>query len=222
MPIQLLEQEKLVLDLVREYLNKNRQFNMKKILPFIISRVRRSKANISKQGIENALKSLVQKNLIVEGSKIMNENILVNKKRREIYRFIIKHPGTHFNRILKQLNIANHVVVWHLNMLEKFNLIKKASIDNREIYFESKMNLEMVKPLYYLSNKKVELIIDYIESNPGTSKTSLSENVGIHFNTVSKYLKILEKYDIVNKKGKSRRNIYFLNHENIYLTLIKR
>jgi len=67
MLIELLEQEKLVLDVVQEYLNKNRYFNMNEIISFIIARFRTASININISGIEEILRSLVSKNLIVEG-----------------------------------------------------------------------------------------------------------------------------------------------------------
>ena len=102
MPIDLSREEKIVLTVVQEYLDKNRQFNMEKILPFIVSRFRLAKINISKNGIEEILRSLIKKNLLVEGSKLSHDDILLNLKRLQIYNFILKNPGAYFNRILRE------------------------------------------------------------------------------------------------------------------------
>ena len=111
MLIELLEQEKLVLNVVQEYLNKNRYFNMNEIIPFIISRFRNASININISGIEDILRSLVKKNLIVEGSKLSINDVLKNQKRKNIYEYIQENPGIYFNRIVKELNMSNHVVV---------------------------------------------------------------------------------------------------------------
>jgi predicted transcriptional regulator len=81
-----------------------------------------AKININNRGIEEHLKSLVDKNLIVEGSKLSGYNILNNSKRKKIHEYIANNPGTYFNKIVKDLLLSNHVVVWHLNMLLKFEL----------------------------------------------------------------------------------------------------
>ncbi|HEC36854.1 MAG TPA: hypothetical protein ENI29_01375, partial [bacterium] len=95
MPVELLKQEKIVLTVVQEYLNKNRFFNMKEILPFIHARFKMASININLRGIEELLKSLAEKKLIVEGSKLYKDDILNNLKRRKIYDFIKENPGTY-------------------------------------------------------------------------------------------------------------------------------
>ncbi|MFX0075006.1 MAG: hypothetical protein ACFE96_06155 [Candidatus Hermodarchaeota archaeon] len=61
MAIELAEQEQAILEIVHDYLNKNRQFSFEEIIPYIISRVRLAKININKEGIIIVLKSLTEK-----------------------------------------------------------------------------------------------------------------------------------------------------------------
>ncbi|MFX1316292.1 MAG: hypothetical protein ACFE9T_10540 [Promethearchaeota archaeon] len=206
------EQEEIVLSVVREYLNKNRYFNIKNVLPFIQSRFRRASINININGIETILKSLVKKKLIVEGSKLTREEILHNIKRARIYNFIEKNPGTYFNKIVSELNISNHIVVWHLNMLIKFGYIKKDKLEKHDVYFDSEIDFNNVKINYYLSNSKCEKIIGYLHINDtGINKTNLSTNLGMHINTIQKYLTILEEIGVIYKKVQSNNTLYFLN-----------
>ncbi|MFW9987278.1 MAG: hypothetical protein ACFFC3_01330, partial [Candidatus Odinarchaeota archaeon] len=151
MLIELLEQEKLVLDVVKEYLNKNRYFNINEIIPFIIARFRTASRNINISGIEEILRSLVRKKIIVEGSKLSREDILKNQKRKLIYEFIVSNPGVYFNIMIRELKISNHVVVWHLKILLKFNFIKTVRIENHDIYFDFTYNLKD-KKLRYLTS----------------------------------------------------------------------
>ncbi len=212
MPIKLSEEEKIVLTVVREYLNKNRQFNVENILPFIISRFRLASINISKNGIEDTLKTLIKNNLIVEGSKLSREDILLNFKRLKIYNYILRNPGTYFNKIHKELNLSNHVVVWHLNMLLKFNYIKKEILENHNIYFDSNMQFDDVRKNYYLSKDKIKKIINHLEiNNTGITKTQLSKELKMHPNTLTKYLEPLQNYNIIIKKEISNKILYYLN-----------
>ncbi|MFW9867095.1 MAG: hypothetical protein ACFFEN_13450 [Candidatus Thorarchaeota archaeon] len=215
MPIELSEQEKIVLNIVIEYLNNNRYFNMEKILSFINARFRMMSININNRGIEEILKSLVNKNLIVEGSKLTSQNLLKNEKRRKIYDFIVQNPGTYFNKIIRELKISNHVVVWHLNMLLKFDFIKSESIEQHEVYFDSNFDLKRSKFTYFSSKEKSKQIITYLKNNDiGITKTQISADLKIHYNTVSKYLEFLEKIEIIIKKTYSNKTLYFLN-ENL-------
>lgn len=117
--IILSKEEKIVLNVIREYLNKNRSFNIEKILPFIHARFKMAKIDINNAGIEIALKSLASKNLVIEGSKLMKENVLNNLKRRKIYEFILKNPGIYLYKLINSLEMSNHIVVWHLRILIK-------------------------------------------------------------------------------------------------------
>ena len=214
MPIEILKHEEIVLNVVNEYLNKNRYFNMKEILPFIISRFKMASININIRGIEEILKSLVNKKLIVEGSKLSNKDILNNQKRKKIYDFIRKNPGVYFNRIIRELKISNHVVVWHLNMLLKFGFIKKDRFENHDIYFDSSFNVRNKGLNYITSKEKSKRIIKYLkEYDFGITKTQLSKNLGMHINTIIKYLKFLEYFKIVFKKKVFKRVVYFLNED---------
>lgn len=209
---QLVEKEKLVLKIIQDYLNKNRILDPETIVPFIQSRLREASIYLTYYAIELVLKSLLNQKLIVKASKLTHDDILKNEKRKKIYDFILKYPGTHFNKIIINLKISNHVVVWHLNMLLKFNFIKKESVDNHEIYSAPDVDIKTIELSYYISKRKSQNIINYLKQNDiGISKTKLSVDLQMHINTVNKYLKILEDYRIVSKEKHSKKSLYFLN-----------
>jgi len=214
MAIELVEQEKVILDIVHDYLDKNRQFTIEEIIPFIISRVRLASLNINKEGIRIILKSLTNKKLLVEGSKLAKNDILKNDKRKKIYEYIVSHPGTYFNRIVTELNYSNHVVVWHLNILIKFEFIHKEVLENHEVYFDATKEVEEIISEYFTSKEKSREIINYLKRDDlGVTKTNLSHELRMHMDTLAKYLKLLEKYDIVVKKKIDNRNLYFLKQK---------
>ena len=213
---ELLTQEKIVFTVVQEYLNKNRYFNVNEITPFIVSRFRLSSININIKGIEEILRSLVKKKIIVEGSKLSIDEILNNEKRKIIYQFILNNPGTYFYKIVTQLGISNHVVVWHLKMLLKFDLIQVEKVENHDVYFDSNFNIKNSKFAYITSQEKGKKIIEYLRQNDfGLSKSQLSKELKMHPNTISKYLKMLEQFNVIIKKKVSKRVIYFLNEAYI-------
>ncbi len=217
MLIELLEQEKIVLDVVKEYLDKNRYFNLNEIIPFIVARFRTASRNINISGIEEILRSLIKKNMIVEGSKLSIDDVLRNQKRKLIYEFIVANPGVYFNRILRELKFSNHVVVWHLKILLKFKFIKKDNFEDHDIYFDSTYNLKNKKLRYLTSKEKSRKIIEYLkEFDYGVTKSQLSNELKMHNNTITKYLEMFEQVNIVFKKKISKRNIYFLTEDFLY------
>jgi predicted transcriptional regulator len=211
MQIEESEQEKLILNVIEEYLNKNRYFDVSEILPFIVSRFRMASVDINVRRIEEILRALVRKKYIVEGSKLIYTDILKNEKRKKIYDYIFENPGIYLNRILKNLNISNHVVVWHLNVLLKFNFIIKDKFESHDVYFDSNFDVKNSKFAYITSKEKSKKIINYLKNNDfGITKTQLSKNLKIHPNTISKYLELLEQFNVVIRKKVSKRVIYFL------------
>ena len=117
-------------------------------------------------------------------------------------------------KIVKDLAFSNHVVVWHIRFLEKFNLIKRDNLDNNEVFYAPKLDYNSVKRNYYTSKEKSEMIIKYLRQNDlGVSKTQLSRELNMHINTVTKYLTILFDYNILFKEVIDDRVLYFLNEE---------
>ncbi|MFX0047125.1 MAG: hypothetical protein ACFE8G_03050 [Candidatus Hermodarchaeota archaeon] len=214
MAIELAEKEKVILDIVHDYLNKNRQFTFEEIIPYIISRVKLASVNINKEGVKVILKSLTNKRLLVEGSKLAKSDILSNQKRKRIYEYITNNPGTYFNRIVNELNYSNHIVVWHLNMLIKFDFIRKEIFENHEIYFNATEVFDDIVSKYFTSKEKSREIIHYLKNDDiGVTKTTLSQELSMHMDTIAKYLKLLEKYDVIVKKKIDNRNLYFLKEK---------
>ena len=213
---KLSDQEKIVLNLVKEYLNKNRFFNKKKIIPFINHRLRNASIDLNYTGIEAILKSLLKKRLIIEGSKLTRDDILLNSKRNKIYEYVIKNPGVNFIIIVNELNLSNHVVLWHLGMLIEFNFINKVKIDNLELYYDSSLKVDEIERNYFISNKSSKRIINYLkENNSGISKSKISQDLNMHLYTVNKYSDILKQYGILTLKTNSNKKLYFLNERFI-------
>lgn len=208
------EEEILVWDVIQEYLFKNRYFNFKKVIPIIISRFAKSSINININGIKKIIKSFVKKNLIIERSKLTSNDLLLNKNRNIIYDFVLKNPGVHFNKIVKDLEMGNFVVEWHLKMLMQFNFIKKEKIGNYDAYFKIGIKEENREIIHIISRFKYKQIIDYLKSsNEGSTKHHISTETGIHINTITKYIKKLEDFGFVKKKKYSKNDLYFLDYK---------
>ena len=210
----ILKEEQIVLDIIQEYLNKNRTFNRTEIIPFISAKIAKSRSNISYYGIHEILKSLVEKNIIVEGSKLIKYEIFSNLNRKEIYEFIIKNPGCHFNKLVKTLNISVFSVDWHLNVLFKFNLVRKEKINGFEAFFDSKLPSEKDNVFHIISRDKCRKIIEYLKIHEeGCTKNHLSKELGMHYNTITKYINKLEKFGLLLEKNFPHKVIYLLNKE---------
>ncbi|MBN1802222.1 MAG: hypothetical protein JW891_11990 [Candidatus Lokiarchaeota archaeon] len=210
----LLETEKMVFDVVRNYLNEKKPFDIGKILPIICSQFTKLSVNMNKEGIERILYSLVKKKILVEGSTLMREDVLENEKRFALYRYICSNPGKYISQIENETNENHHVVVWHIKMLLRFNFLEKQKFDNHDLYYKFGIDFKLVK-FAYLRTKN-DLLLSYLKKNDiGTSKTQLSRDLGMHLHTIDKNLKELMDYNIVIAENIDNTTLYFLNPERL-------
>jgi len=208
----LTDQEKLVLEAVLEFLEQNRPFSITEALPFIISRFRLASININNHGIKVHLKSLIKKNYIFEESKLAKPMILDHQMRNQLYEFIVRHPGCYFNRLIKQFNLNNKILVWHIRMLEKFGFIRRELFDNRYIYSDAKLDSREAKRQYIASKERSKIILDYLKNNNvGLTMTHISDALNMHLNTTKKYLDLLESMNFIIKEKIDNNLLYFLN-----------
>jgi len=203
--------ELLVFEAINDYLKQNRTFSIVKIINYLNSRFSKGSININTNGIREILISLLEKKMVVEGAKLTKKDVLKFSRRKKIYDYIKENPGTYINKMAKDLKIRNVVVYYHLSMLLKFNFIKKTSIDNHVVYFDSNIDLRDINKLYLTSKEKSKKIINYLKiNNFGISKTKLSRDLKFNIYTIEKYINSLEQFNIISKEKISNQILYFL------------
>jgi predicted transcriptional regulator len=212
---KLVEDKKLVYDVIKEYLNKNRSLNAEKIVSFIDSRFSKSSININRNEIMNILKDLMKQKYIIESSKLTKDDILLNSNRIAMYLHIKKNPGIHLKKIAKDLSLSLAVVDWHLQILMKFNFITKKKLENRDAYFDWNVDPSDKLLFYFLSKKRTQKIIEYLGSKPeGSILSHISTDLGMHLNTIRNYLKKLMEFELISIQKFNNSTLYFLNQIN--------
>jgi len=207
-------EENLVFEVIQEYLMKYNSFNSSTIVPLIEANFGKRNININIQGIKESLKSLAKKRMIAEGSRLTKNDILLNSNRTMIHNFIKLNPGVHFNRIVKKVNLSIFTVEWHLKMLVKFEYLRREKIDNLECYFDLSIDSKEAEAFHFITREKYQKIIQYLKFNEeGYTKTHLSEELGMHYNTITKYTSKLEKLGVLIRKSHSNEVLFFLNVE---------
>jgi len=207
------DSEQLIYNLIQEYLQNYRIVEQNKLLHYLTSILSKKGSNLNCNGIKQNIESLIQKKMIFDGSRLSYDNVLENVKRKEIYQYIQTNPGVYLNNIIKDTDYANHIVLWHLDMLQKFSYIKTIDYDNHQLYFASNYDSKHAIRGYIMRNEKSQKIIEFLKTNnEGYSKTQLSKILTMHPNTIKKYLDELCKVGIVIKKQIASRNLYLLNN----------
>jgi predicted transcriptional regulator len=137
---------------------------------------------------------------------VLNSRLLANPQRNAIYELIKETPGIHFRKVMRILSLKPGALSYHLNVLEKKNLIK--SIQNGEyrcFYPEGIRSDLKIK----LTNIQQEIIF-IINEQPGISLTELSNTVEknkmvLHYNT-----SVLEDVGIIKKEKRGRIATFYI------------
>lgn len=210
-------EEAEVYNLVKEYLKKKPFFSILDIIGYLNYYLRKSET-INEDKIEKILKTLIEKNLIIPGSKLVKENIFENPRRKEIYDYICVNPSCNMNDIMNILQIGSNQVLWHLKFLTKFQFIRKVEFDNQKTFFKFQLNEYYDKLFYYLRNESIIKILKLLKSsNEGINPTKISKLLKMHYYTLKKYLNVLSRLNLIQLDYDE--NSYNLNHEVYYKIL---
>ncbi len=211
MSINMTEEETIIYNIIQEYVKSNKPVEINELASYIVSINSIKSINLNSKGIKKIIETLLNKNLIVEGSRLIKDDLMENERRKSIYKYICNNPAVYHHQIIKDLDIPNHIAVWHLNVLLDFNLIKKIRIDNHDTFYESKRSPYDARMSYYTRHEKCKEIIHYLKGKiEGCSKTQLSNELGMHPNTVKKFIDELDNLQIVYKKSEMNKTLYYL------------
>ncbi|MFW9987688.1 MAG: hypothetical protein ACFFC3_03455, partial [Candidatus Odinarchaeota archaeon] len=99
------------------------------------------------------------------------------------------------------------------NTDDKFNFIRRETIENHLAFFDNKSSKKDSEIIHFLSRDKCKQLVEYLTKNEdGCFLTKLSTDLGMHFNTIKKYMNKLEEFNLVSNRDAKQ---YFLNRENL-------
>ncbi len=214
--LDLSNEESEVLTLVEEFVNQNRVCYKPDLVSFIKNRNFQGANGLNHNGITHILDSLVAKYVIVEGSKITKNTSLSNLNRSSIYEEIKNNPGVYLNKLSKNLGLSIFLTNWHLNILLRFNMIRKQEFNKHIAYFDSGLPSENDYILQVISRAKCSELIEFLKLNSnGCTKSQIAKTLRMHHTTVNKYLEILIENQLANLKIVNNRKGYCLNGEKL-------
>ena len=207
---QLSEIEANVYNVLKDFLKNFKEFNLKLALPYCFERLN---LKYSDTEITFAVKSLIQKKYLIQGSSLTKEDILHNQNRKKILDFIQKNPGSYNRLIRRKLSLGSNEFNWHIGMLEKFDFVKKVRFNRRNFgYFEKKSYMGYEYELFLLQNKKISRILEKLEKEILTV-SQITKELEFHYNTVQKYLELLLKRNLISVIEKGKHKYYLLNQD---------
>ncbi len=149
--------------------------------------------------------------------KINRKDLLKNRKRKLIYKYISTNPGDNFNGIKQALSLPNGVLTYHLKILERENfVISKRDGGYKRFYISGKSKMNNIKKL----NGVQKDIFNTIRNFPGISQTEIAKKNGTTVQVVNYHIKRLQEDGLITLQMTNghRSQCYLQNCENIALT----
>lgn len=168
----------------------------------------------NESGLELIIWRLIREHVIVPGSKLTIYNLLENDTRKSLFNHINKYPGTHLRELMEKLSLTSSSTMWHINMLIRFAMIRAAKIGKYKAFYNGELPETLDKEIFHLGNKKINEIIQALFMNAnGLSINQLAEQLGYHFNTITKKMHILNEMLMLYQKEENGQVYYLLNRD---------
>lgn len=150
-----------------------------------------------------------------------DEVALELETRRRIYNYILSNPGSHLREIQRSLDMPMGLLEYHLNYLQKREIITVKEERYYKRYFASKLSPAEKSIVSAIRQEKPRRIVLYLMLNPNSTHKEIMENFDLSPSTLSFYLKDLVEKGVVERVRKGRENEYsVLNKDEIVKVLI--
>jgi predicted transcriptional regulator len=145
------------------------------------------------------------------------------ENRRRIYEQINKSPGIHFRELERRLKLVVGSLQYHLQCLEKKNLIRTQIDGDYVRYFtkDQRLNETDRKILSLLRRSGCRHILIQLLNNPDLNNKQLSQALGLSPSTISWNLNILIEAGIIDRKKTGRiSNFTIVDPSNVSKLII--
>jgi len=197
-----------VIEIAKEVINNNNVLDTE-----LLYNLAKRRLKFPRKGLLSIIQLLINKKVLVEGSKYTRDEVLNNNYRYNLFRFLTSHLGAHFSTIRKGLITDNMgssgQLIWHLEMLIKFNYIKKIKIKNYTVFLPYEIDDE-IGVLHFVLRDEIYLkIIQLLISNEKLKKSEVHKLVNEKRETIYYRINNLIEFNIVRLGGDD--NCLFIN-----------
>jgi len=194
----------------------------------LLYRLAKRRLKFPRKGLLSIIQLLINKKVLVEGSKYTRDEILNNKYRFHLYRFLTSYLGAHFSSIRKQIITANRgtlgssgQLIWHLEMLIKFNYIKKIKIKNYTVFLPYEIDDE-IGLLHFVLHDEIYLkIIQILISNAKLKKSEVHKLINEKRETIYYRINNLIEFNIIESSGDDNSLILNPSKKDDIILIIK-
>jgi len=194
-----------VIEIAKEVINNNNVLDTE-----LLYNLAKRRLKFPRKGLLSIIQLLINKKVLVEGSKYTKDEVLNNKYRFNLYRFLTSYLGAHFSTIRKQIMTddsgtlgSSGQLIWHLEMLIKFNYIKKIKIKNYTVFLPYEMDDE-IGLLHFVLHDEIYLkIIQLLINNEKLKKSEVHKLVNEKRETIYYRINNLIDFKIITLSGEN-------------------
>ncbi len=198
---------KRVIEIAEEIMSKNHVLNLETLY-----NVAKKSLNLPRNGLLFIIQFLINKKILIEGSKFSRETVLSNPIRRGIHNYIRANPGVHFSILRKKAlsdeSGSSGQLVWQLEMLLKFNYINRIKVGNYTVFLPIEMEVELGIIYFLLRDKINRKIVDLLTTQYSIKNSEIFKIIDEKREKVNYRLKNLINYDLICFKEDPSKEVY--------------
>jgi predicted transcriptional regulator len=197
---------KSVIEIAEEIMSKNKVLNAE-----ILYNIAKKRLRIPRNGLLFIIQFLINKKILIEGSKFSRETVLLNRTRRGIYNYIRMNPGVHFSilrrKALSEESGSSGQLVWHLEMLLKFNYINKIKVGNYTVFVPFEMDEDTGKLIFLMRDRITNKILNLLAGKGIFIKSEIYKELEEKREDVYYRIKNLLNHNVISLSKKSDKEI---------------
>ena len=143
------------------------------------------------------------------------------KTQRKIYDLIVKNPGLHASSIAKILKISWELTNYHLNYLQKNDLINIVKEEGyNRCFVTGEMGEKDRKNISLLRQKYPLTIVMYLLTNPYSRFKDIANHVDIAPSTLSHHMDKLKKKNVIDFEEIKNIKRYFVKDRKYIIQIL--
>ncbi len=211
-----------VLEIAQDILNENKCLDVETLY-----NTARRILKIPRKGLMRIINFLFSKKYLLKGTKFTKVSVMSNPNRNLIYNFIRENIGSHYSLIRRSVPLAGESsdigggqLAWHLEMLLKFEYIKKIRIKNKSIFIPSEISEEIGIMHFFLRDALVKKILNYIMKKNKVEIVEIYKNLEISRHKVYYKVNLLVENEIIEYDGGEGKFLYLNTNKKKVLSNI--
>nr|MDO8115010.1 hypothetical protein [Candidatus Sigynarchaeota archaeon] len=171
--------------------------------------------NFDKNDINKEIDKMIKDKFFFNGKALTKPGVLINENRKEFFNIVTANPGINFSGIREITQKGNHLLAWHLSVLEKFGFIRSSAIEGNQVYFPSEVPTEHAKLFFAMRKPGVREILQIIEKGKAASFKHIKTFFPVAQSTIFQRLKKLVEYGLIKEQFvENEEPIFVINQEH--------